>query len=48
MVGHKIVDISCGGAHTVVATTIGVVYAWDEGRYGALGCPNVDTDQHRP
>lgn len=48
MVGHVIVDLSCGGSHTLVATERGDAYSWGEGRYGALGIPDTLTDQHRP
>ena len=48
MTGHKIEYISCGGSHTVAVTDSGDAYSWGEGRFGALGVPDTDTDQHRP
>ena len=48
MQGFKIVSISCGGNHTVTATDRGEAYAWGEGRYGALGVIDTETDQFRP
>ena len=48
MQGFQIVSVSCGGNHTVVATDRGEVYSWGEGRYGALGVIDTETDQHRP
>lgn len=44
MTGHKIEWISCGGSHTVAVTSRGEAYSWGEGRFGALGVPNTDTD----
>ena len=46
--GLKIVDVSCGGNHTVVATDRGEAFSWGEGRYGALGVIDTCTDQFRP
>jgi alpha-tubulin suppressor-like RCC1 family protein len=48
LLGNKILNISCGGAHTLVATDRGDAYAWGEGRYGAIGTPDTETDQYRP
>jgi len=48
MMGHKIEGISCGGSHTAAVTSTGEVFAWGEGRYGALGVPDTETDQYRP
>lgn len=48
LLGHKVVDISCGGSHTLLATERGDAYAWGEGRYGAIGTPDTETDQFRP
>jgi|TARA_B110000285_G_C14985321_1_gene543481 alpha-tubulin suppressor-like RCC1 family protein len=42
------IDIACGGNHTMVVSDIGDVYTWGEGRYGALGIINTETDQQRP
>ena len=42
--GCKIVDISCGGSHTLAVTDSGDVYSWGEGRYGALGVPDTEMD----
>ena len=44
LLGIKFVDLSCGGSHTVVATDVGDAYAWGEGRYGALGVLDTETD----
>lgn len=44
LAGNSIVDLSCGGNHTVAVTETGEVYAWGEGRYGALGVPDITTD----
>ena len=46
--GFKIIDISCGSNHTVCVTDRGEAYSWGEGRYGALGIMDVETDQFRP
>ena len=46
--GFKIVDIACGGSHTVIATERGEAYSWGEGRYGALGTIETYNDQFRP
>ena len=32
----------------MAVTSRGEAYSWGEGRFGALGVPNTDTDQHRP
>ena len=48
MMGHKIEGISCGGSHTVAFTSRGEAYSWGEGRYGALGVPDTESDQFRP
>jgi alpha-tubulin suppressor-like RCC1 family protein len=32
----------------MVVSDIGDVYTWGEGRYGALGIINTETDQQRP
>ena len=32
----------------MVATERGDAYAWGEGRYGAIGTPDTETDQYRP
>ena len=48
LLGSKIVDVSCGGNHTMVVSESGDAFTWGEGRYGALGVPDVETDQHRP
>lgn len=48
MLGYRVTDISCGGAHTLVATDRGEAYSWGEGRYGALGIDFNVTDQFRP
>ena len=42
------VDIACGVNHTVVVSEIGDAYSWGEGRYGALGIVNTESDQFRP
>jgi len=34
---HKIRDVSCGMAHTLVLTNEGVVFAWGSGSDGQLG-----------
>ena len=44
LLGNKIVDVSCGGNHTIVVSDIGDAYTWGEGRYGALGVPDTETD----
>lgn len=44
----KIVDVSCGGNHTLVATNRGEAFSWGEGRYGALGVVDTQNDQYRP
>lgn len=46
--GFIIVDITCGNNHTICATDRGEAYSWGEGRYGALGIQDTETDQHRP
>ena len=48
MLGHSIIDISCGDSHTVAVTDRGLAFSWGEGRYGALGIPDILTDQYRP
>ena len=48
MSGFKIDDISCGGNHTLAATSTGEVYSWGEGRFGALGIHDSESDQYRP
>lgn len=48
LIGYVPVDISCGGSHTLLATERGEAFAWGEGRYGALGCPDIITDEYRP
>ena len=48
LLGTKLVDVSCGGNHTIVVSDIGDAYTWGEGRYGALAVPDTETDQHRP
>ena len=35
--GCKIVKIACGEQHTLALNKRGLVYAWGEARYGALG-----------
>lgn len=37
MQGQRIVSVSCGAEHTVVATERGDAYAFGWGRYGNLG-----------
>lgn len=46
--GLKIEGITCGGSHTAAWTDRGEVFTWGEGRYGALGVPETETDQFRP
>ena len=48
MVGHRTIDVSCGGSHTLVATDRGEAFSWGEGRYGALGIADCVTDEFRP
>lgn len=48
MSGFKIEDISCGGNHTLTAISTGEVYSWGEGRFGALGTHDSESDQFRP
>jgi alpha-tubulin suppressor-like RCC1 family protein len=48
MSGFKIDDISCGGNHTLAVVSNGEVYAWGEGRFGALGVHDAESDQFRP
>jgi alpha-tubulin suppressor-like RCC1 family protein len=35
--GQKVIVVSCGAEHSVVATETGQVYAWGWGRYGNVG-----------
>ena len=35
--GQKVIAVSCGAEHSVVATETGQVYAWGWGRYGNVG-----------
>ena len=32
----------------MAVTSRGEVFSWGEGRFGALGVPDTDSDQHRP
>uniref|UniRef100_A0A8C8YBY1 RCC1-like domain-containing protein n=1 Tax=Panthera leo TaxID=9689 RepID=A0A8C8YBY1_PANLE len=34
---EKVVQVACGGGHTVVLTDIGLMYTFGDGRYGKLG-----------
>ena len=48
MQGLHIIDVSCGGNHTIIATDRGEAFTWGEGRYGALGVLDTYDDQFRP
>ena len=37
LLGHPIVSVACGGAHTAAVTNEGVVYTWGRGKNGRLG-----------
>lgn len=43
-----VISVSCGHNHTVVATLSGHVYAWGEGKYGALGIGGVTNNVFSP
>lgn len=36
-----ILSVACGFSHTVACTTIGTVYTWGQGEFGALGVQGV-------
>ncbi len=39
---EQVIDISCGGSHSLALTIDGQVYAWGENKYGQLGIGNHD------
>lgn len=41
-------SVACGSNHTVACTVTGEVYAWGEGRFGALGIVGAVNDQFSP
>ena len=43
LVNYSCIKISCGWGHTAVVTSIGEVFAWGLGEYGALGNGSIDT-----
>ena len=46
--GLHVIDVACGGNHTLIATDRGEAFSWGEGRYGTLGVPDTYDDQFRP
>ena len=44
LLNEKIIDISCGGYHTLVLTSNGEVYAWGANNFGQFG--NNSNDDH--
>ena len=41
------IALACGACHTIISTEDGEVYAWGQGKYGAIGTGNT-TDAFVP
>ena len=42
LLGHHIIQISCGGQHAAILTNIGEIYSWGRGGFGRLGHGNIE------
>ena len=47
MEGHKVIQASCGGTHTMVLTAEGRIFGWGRGSFGRLGTGH-EKDHHSP
>ena len=47
MEGHRVIQASCGGTHTMVLTAEGRIFGWGRGSFGRLGTGH-EKDHHSP